>query len=333
MDSQQEIDKVLAKLEKDFGKGTIVLASGENMNVDAISTGSLALDLATGIGGYPQGRIVEIYGPESSGKTTLCLTAIREAQIKFPDKMAAIIDMEHALDLGYAQSLGVDLAKLHISQPDYGEAALEVARQLISTKGYSIIVIDSVAALIPKSELEGEVGDASMGKQARMMSQSLRMLSPSVENTDTLLMFTNQLRDKIGVMFGSPETTTGGNALKFYASMRLDIRKIATNKDEDVSVSNRVKVKIAKNKMSAPFRIVEFNILFGEGIDRADELLTMAVDMGIVKKAGSWFSYGNDRLGQGHASVVDILKDNIELMLEIENKIKLHDRKVEETAS
>src|SRR6478609_4372981 len=278
MESQKEIDLALAKLEKDFGKGTVVLASGENRDVDAISTGSIQLDKATGIGGYPQGRIVEIYGPESSGKTTLCLTAIREAQIKYPDKMTAIVDMEHALDLNYAESLGINLEKLHISQPDYGEQALQVVRELVATKGYSVIVVDSVAALIPKSELEGEVGDAAMGKQARMMSQSLRMLTPAVENTDTLVIFTNQLRDKIGVMFGSPETTTGGNALKFYASMRLDIRRIATNKDDDISVSNRVKVKIAKNKMSAPFRIVEFNIVFGEGIDRLNEILKVKLD-------------------------------------------------------
>jgi len=333
MESQKEIDLALAKLEKDFGKGTVVLASGENRDVDAISTGSIQLDKATGIGGYPQGRIVEIYGPESSGKTTLCLTAIREAQIKYPDKMTAIVDMEHALDLNYAESLGINLEKLHISQPDYGEQALQVVRELVATKGYSVIVVDSVAALIPKSELEGEVGDAAMGKQARMMSQSLRMLTPAVENTDTLVIFTNQLRDKIGVMFGSPETTTGGNALKFYASMRLDIRRIATNKDDDISVSNRVKVKIAKNKMSAPFRIVEFNIVFGEGIDRLNEILKLCVDYNIIKKAGSWYSYGETRLGQGESSVLDLMKDNIELVLELENKITEHDSKVKEVTS
>lgn len=316
---------ILAKIEKDFGKGSIMGAKEKVDERNVISTGSIALDKATGIGGYPQGRVVEIYGPESSGKTTLCLHAIAEGQKKYPDKKFIFIDQEHALDKYYAESLGVNIDYLMISQPSYGEEALEIAKRLLESGNVGVMVIDSVAALVPKSEVEGEIGDSSIGKQARMMSQALRMLVGIVERTDSLLIFTNQLREKIGVMFGSPEVTTGGNALKFYASMRLDVRRIATNKDgtgdDAESISNTVRVKIKKNKVAPPFTEAEFDIMFGEGIWKIGEILEMGVETGVIEKAGSHYSYGIDKLGQGKDAVLQLLKDNEELADEIEAKI------------
>lgn len=319
-------EATMAKIEKDFGKGTVIGAKDKVDERNVISTGSIALDRATGVGGYPEGRIIEIYGPESSGKTTLCLHAIAEGQKKYPNKKHVFIDQEHSLDKYYGQRLGVDIDSLFISQPSWGEQALEVANRLLQTGQVGVMVIDSVAALVPKSELEGEIGDSNLGKQSRMMSQALRMLCGVVEKTGALLIFTNQLRDKIGVMFGSPETTTGGNALKFYASMRLDIRKIATNKEssaEDAeSISNSVRVKIKKNKVASPFTEAEFDILFGTGISRLSEILEIGVEMNIVTKSGSFYSYGINKLGQGKAQVMKLFTDNPELVDEIEAKIK-----------
>jgi recombination protein RecA len=321
-EQSKRLTDALAKIEKDFGKGSVIGASEKSKVIDVVSTGSMGLDHALGVGGLPRGRIVEIYGPESSGKTTLCLMAIANAHIN-PDARCAIVDAEHAIDLNYAQALGIDLDRLHISQPDYGEQALEITRRLAETGDFSVIVVDSVAALVPKAELDGEVGDAKMALQARMMSQALRIMTGTVESTGTLVIFTNQLRDKIGVMFGSPEVTTGGNALKFYASIRLDIRRIATNKDQEVAVSNKVRVKVVKNKVSPPFRQAEFDIVFGIGIDHVAEVFDRAVDTEIIKKAGSWYSYGDTRLGQGGDTVKDLLRDNAELLAEI--KTKVHD--------
>jgi recombination protein RecA len=311
----------LDKIEKDFGKGSVMMMNekGEALQ-EVISTGSIGLDVALGIGGLPKGRVIEIYGPESSGKTTVATHVIAEAQKK--GGICAIIDAEHAFDSAYAQKLGVDVDNLLISQPDYGEQALEIADRLILSGALDVVVIDSVAALVPKGELEGEMGDSKMGLQARLMSQALRKLTATISKTNTICIFINQLREKIGVMFGNPETTTGGNALKFYASVRLDIRRIAQIKDGDEAIGNRVKVKVVKNKVAPPFRSAEFDIIFGEGISKMGEILDMGVELGIVQKSGSWFSYNSDKLGQGRDAVKQLLHDNPELSNEIETKIR-----------
>lgn len=311
----------LDKLEKSYGKGAIMkLGDSVVEPLDSISTGSLGLDIALGIGGVPKGRVIEIYGPESSGKTTLATHIIAEAQKS--GGIAAFIDAEHAFDKYYAQKLGVDIENLLISQPDNGEQALEITDNLIRSGAIDVIVIDSVAALVPKSEIEGEMGDSKMGLQARLMSQALRKLTGTIAKTNCCCIFINQLREKIGVMFGNPETTTGGNALKFYSSVRLDIRRMAQIKDGDEVAGNRVKVKIVKNKVAPPFRIAEFDILFGQGISKVGEIIDLGVEYNVVKKSGSWFSYGETKLGQGRDAVKNLLLDNPELMDEIENKIK-----------
>jgi len=311
----------LDKLEKSYGKGTIMKLGDTAIEpIEVISTGSLGLDIALGVGGLPKGRVVEIYGPESSGKTTLAIHAIAESQKK--GGIAAFIDAEHAFDRFYAKKLGVDVENLLISQPDNGEQALEIADNLIRSGAIDILVIDSVAALVPKSEIEGEMGDSKMGLQARLMSQALRKLTGTISKTGCCCIFINQLREKIGVMFGNPETTTGGNALKFYASVRLDVRRISQIKDSDEVSGNRVKVKIVKNKVAPPFRMAEFDIMFGEGISKAGEIIDLGVEHNIIKKAGSWFSYGETRLGQGRDAVKALILDNPELMDELENKIK-----------
>lgn len=311
----------LDKLEKSYGKGTIMkLGDTAIEQIEVISTGSIGLDIALGVGGLPKGRIVEIYGPESSGKTTLAIHAIAESQKQ--GGIAAFIDAEHAFDRFYAKKLGVDVENLLISQPDNGEQALEIADNLIRSGAIDIIVIDSVAALVPKGEIEGEMGESKMGLQARLMSQALRKLTGTISKTGCCCIFINQLREKIGVMFGNPETTTGGNALKFYASVRLDIRRISQIKDTDEVSGNRVKVKIVKNKVAPPFRIAEFDIMFGEGVSKAGEIIDLGVDYNIIKKSGSWFSYGDARLGQGRDAVKQLLLDNPELMEELEAKIK-----------
>jgi recombination protein RecA len=309
------------KIDKDFGKGSVMMMNerGE-YHMEVISTGSIGLDAALGVGGLPKGRVIEIYGPESSGKTTVAIHVIAEAQKK--GGMCAIIDAEHAFDSAYAQKLGVDIDNLLISQPDYGEQALEIADRLILSGALDVVVIDSVAALVPKGELEGEMGDSKMGLQARLMSQALRKLTATISKTNTICIFINQLREKIGVMFGNPETTTGGNALKFYSSVRLDIRRMSQIKDGEEAVGNRVKVKVVKNKVAPPFRTAEFDIIFGEGISKVGEILDSGVEMGIVQKSGSWFSYNSDKLGQGRESVKQLLHDNAELANEIENKIR-----------
>ena len=308
------------RLEKSFGKGVVMKLSDEaTIDVPAISTGSLSLDIALGIGGFPRGRVVEIYGPESSGKTTLAMHAIAEAQKK--GGLAAFIDAEHAFDRTYAEKLGIDTENLLISQPDNGEQALEIAENLIRSGAIDIIVIDSVAALVPRAELEGEMGESKMGLQARLMSQALRKLTSTISKTNSCCIFINQLREKIGVMFGNPETTTGGNALKFYSSVRLDIRRIGQIKSGTDVIGNRTKVKVVKNKVAPPFKIVEFDIMYGEGISKAGELLDLGVETGIVNKAGSWFSYGSDKLGQGRDAVKNLLVDNPELMEQIEREI------------
>ena len=309
------------KIDKDFGKGSVMMMNERSQEPQAvISTGSIGLDVALGIGGLPKGRVVEIYGPESSGKTTLAIHVIAEAQKK--GGMCAIIDAEHAFDSAYAKRLGVDVDNLLISQPDYGEQGLEIADRLILSGALDVVVIDSVAALVPKSELEGEMGDSKMGMQARLMSQALRKLTATISKTNCCCIFINQLRDKIGVMFGNPETTTGGNALKFYASVRLDIRRMAQIKDGDESIGNRVKVKVVKNKVAPPFRIAEFDIIFGSGISKTGEIIDMGVEMGIVQKSGSWFSYDTTKLGQGRDAVKQLLTDNPELSIELEGKIR-----------
>ena len=320
-DKLKALQLTLDKLEKSYGKGT-VMKLGDNAveAIEAISTGSISLDIALGIGGLPKGRVIEIYGPESSGKTTLAIHAIAEAQKK--GGIAAFIDAEHAFDKFYASKLGVDIENLLISQPDNGEQALEIADNLIRSGAIDIIVIDSVAALVPKAEIEGEMGDSKMGLHARLMSQALRKLTGTISKTGCCCIFINQLRDKIGVMFGSPETTTGGNALKFYASVRLDIRRISQIKDTDEVSGNRVKVKVVKNKLAPPFRIAEFDVMFGEGISKAGEIVDLGVDFDIIKKAGSWFSYGDTKLGQGRDAVKQLLLDNPDLMDELEAKIK-----------
>ena len=310
------------KLDKTYGKGTVMKLSDERVvDVPAISTGSLGLDIALGIGGIPRGRVTEIYGPESSGKTTLAMHCIAEAQKQ--GGIAAIVDAEHAFDKSYAEKLGIDTENLLISQPDNGEQALEVAEHLIRSGAIDIIVIDSVAALVPRGELEGDMGDSKMGLQARLMSQALRKLTGAINKTKCSCIFINQLREKIGVMFGNPETTTGGNALKFYASVRLDIRRIGQIKEgADNVMGNRTRVKVVKNKVAPPFKVIEFDIMYGEGISKVGEILDLGVEMDIVKKSGSWFSYGSEKLGQGRDAVKNILLDNPELMNEIEMKIR-----------
>lgn len=310
----------MEKIEKDFGKGTIMKMGDKPIaDVPSIPSGSIALDIALGVGGYPRGRVIEIFGPESSGKTTLAIHAIAEAQKN--GGIAAIIDAEHAFDRTYAEKLGVDIETLLISQPDNGEQALEIADHLIRSGAVDIVVIDSVAALTPKAEIEGEMGESKMGLQARLMSQALRKLTANISRTNTCCIFINQLREKIGVMFGNPETTTGGNALKFYASVRVDIRKIAQLKEGEDSTGNRVRVKIVKNKMAPPFRKAEFDIVFGEGISRVGEIIDLGVEQNIIKKSGSWFSYGETKLGQGREAVRTLLMDNPELSDELQAKI------------
>src|SRR5258708_11022637 len=315
------------KIDKDFGKGSVMMMNEKSTEpMEVISTGSIGLDTALGIGGLPKGRIVEIYGPESTGKTTIAIHVIAEAQKK--GGMCAIIDAEHAFDSNYAQKLGVDVDNLLISQPDYGEQGLEIADRLILSGALDVVVIDSVAALVPKGELEGEMGDSKMGLQARLMSQALRKLTATISKSTTICIFIIKLREKIGVMFGNPETTTGGNALKFYASVRLDIRRLAQIKDGEEAVGNRVKVKVVKNKVAPPFRAPEFDVVFGEAISKMGEIIDMGVELGIVNKNGSWFSYGSDKLGQGRDSVRQLLLDNPELASEIEAKIRA---KIKET--
>lgn len=311
----------MEKIEKDHGKGTI-MKMGDNKveEVPVISTGSLGLDLALGVGGFPRGRVIEIFGPESSGKTTLAIHAIAEAQKQ--GGIAAIIDAEHAFDRFYAEKLGVDVENLLISQPDNGEQALEIADSLIRSSAIDIVVIDSVAALTPKAEIEGDMGDSKMGLQARLMSQALRKLTGSINKTNTCCVFINQLRDKIGVMFGNPETTTGGNALKFYASVRLDIRRIGQLKEGDNVIGNQTRVKVVKNKVAPPFRKAEFDIMFGEGISHVGEIVDLGVETGIIKKSGSWYSYGETKLAQGRDATKALLKDNLELAEEIEAKVR-----------
>ena len=314
------LQAAMAKIEKDFGKGSVMKMGDIGIeNVDIIPTGSLSLNAALGVGGYPRGRIIEIYGPESSGKTTLAIHAIAEAQKA--GGVAAFIDAEHAFDRFYAEKLGVNINELIISQPDNGEQALEIADQLIRSSAIDILIVDSVAALTPKAEIEGDMGDNRVRLQARLMSQALRKLTATISKTNTCCIFINQLREKIGVMFGNPETTTGGNALKFYSSVRLDIRRVTTLKDGDTPIGNQVRVKVVKNKVAPPFRKAEFEITFGEGISKAGEIVDLGVQYGIIKKSGSWFSYGDSRLGQGRDAVKKIIKDNPELSEEIENQI------------
>lgn len=321
-DKLKVLKLALDKIEKDYGKGSVMmLGDKQAVNIETISTGSLGLDVALGVGGFPRGRIVEIYGPESSGKTTIAIHTIAEAQKK--GGICAIIDAEHAFDAGYARRLGVDVDNLIISQPDYGEQALEIADRLISSGALDVVVIDSVAALVPKGELEGEMGDSKMGLQARLMSQALRKLTATISRTGCTCIFINQLREKIGVMFGNPETTTGGNALKFYASVRLDIRRISQIKDGDVASGNRTKVKVVKNKVAPPFRTVEFDIIFGHGISKVGEIIDMGVELGILNKSGSWFSYGDAKIGQGREAVKQFMLDNPEMMQEVEDKIRV----------
>ena len=324
MDNQQKdktLDLAIGQIEKEFGKGAIMrMGDGNKVKIEAISTGSISLDAAIGIGGVPRGRVIEIYGPESSGKTTLTLHIVAEAQKK--GGFAAFIDAEHALDPYYAQKLGVDIDNLLISQPDTGEQALEITETLVRSGALDVIVIDSVAALVPKAELDGNMGDSHMGLQARLMSQALRKLTGTVSKSKTSVIFINQLRQKIGVMFGNPEVTTGGNALKFYSSLRLDIRRIAQIKDGDEVVGNRTKVKVVKNKVAPPFKITEFDIMYGEGISMVGDLLDLAVKAEIVKKMGAWFSYEEGKIGQGREKTKVFLKENEKIRTEIEGKVK-----------
>ena len=324
----QALQAAMSKIEKDFGKGSIMKLGDEKIeNVEVIPTGSIALNAALGVGGYPKGRIIEIYGPESSGKTTLAIHAIAECQKA--GGIAAFIDAEHAFDRFYAEKLGVDIDNLWISQPDNGEQALEIADQLIRSSAIDILVVDSVAALTPKKEIEGDMGDNNVGLQARLMSQALRKLTSTISKTNTTCIFINQLREKIGVMFGNPETTTGGNALKFYASVRLDIRRVTAIKDGDQVIGNMTRVKVVKNKVAPPFRKAEFEIMFGEGISKVGEILDLGVEYGIIQKSGSWFSYNGSRLAQGRDASKALLRDNPELCDELEAQImeKLNDRK------
>lgn len=318
----------LDKLDKEYGKGTVMrMGDSAVVPVDVIPTGSLTLDLALGVGGLPRGRVIEIYGPESSGKTTLTIHAIAEAQKQ--GGIAAFIDAEHAFDRHYAEKLGVDTSNLLISQPDHGEQALEIADNLIRSGAIDILVIDSVAALVPKSELEGEMGDSKMGLQARLMSQALRKLTSTISKTGCTCIFINQLREKIGVMFGNPETTTGGNALKYYCSVRLDIRRVGQIKDGDDIIGNHVRVKVVKNKVAPPFKQAEFDIMYGKGISKTGEIIDLATELNIIKKSGSWFSYNETKLGQGRDAVKQLLEDNLELAEELEQKIKDHYHKPE----
>ena len=320
-DKLKVLKLALDKIEKDYGKGSVMLLGDKQKEkMEVISTGSIGLDIALGVGGLPRGRIVEIYGPESSGKTTIALHTIAEAQKV--GGICAIIDAEHAFDSSYARKLGVDVDNLIISQPDYGEQGLEIADRLISSGAVDVVVIDSVAALVPKGELEGEMGESKMGLQARLMSQALRKLTATISRTGCCCIFINQLREKIGVMFGNPETTTGGNALKFYASVRLDIRRISQIKDGDLASGNRVRVKVVKNKVAPPFRQVEFDMIFGEGISKIGEVIDMGVELGLLQKSGSWFSYGESKIGQGRDAVKQFLNDNPEMMDGLEASIR-----------
>jgi recombination protein RecA len=321
MDKQKALDSALAQIERSFGKGSIMkLGQREVMDVEAVSTGSLGLDIALGIGGLPKGRIIEIYGPESSGKTTLALHAVAEEQKQAG--ICAFVDAEHALDPVYARKLGVDVDELLISQPDAGEQALEITDTLVRSGAVSMVVVDSVAALTPKAELEGDMGEAQVGAQARLMSQAMRKLTGSISRSKCMVVFINQIRMKIGVMFGSPETTTGGNALKFYSSVRLDIRRIGAIKDRDETVGNQTRVKVVKNKVAPPFKQVEFDIMYGEGISKTGELIDLGVRAGVVEKSGAWFSYGDQRIGQGRENAKRFLKENPDIALAIEDKIR-----------
>ena len=322
VDKQKALDAALGQIERAFGKGSVMKLGAQDrvIEIEVVPTGSLGLDIALGLGGLPRGRVVEVFGPESSGKTTLALHVIAEAQRL--GGTCAFVDAEHALDPGYAAKLGVDIEELLISQPDAGEQALEIADTLVRSGAIDVLVIDSVAALVPRAELEGEMGDQLPGLQARLMSQALRKLTSSISKSRTMVLFINQIRHKIGVMFGSPETTTGGNALKFYSSVRLDIRRIGAIKDRDVVVGNQTKVKVVKNKLAPPFRIVEFDIMYGEGISKTGELLDLGVQAGIVDKSGAWFSYGDQRIGQGRENAKTFLKEHQEVAREIENKVR-----------
>ena len=322
MEKDKALDAALSQIEKAFGKGSIMRLgqSGSNMDIEAISTGSIGIDIALGIGGLPKGRIVEIYGPESSGKTTLALSVIAQAQKK--GGTCAFIDAEHALDPSYAKKIGVDIDNLFISQPDAGEQALEIADTLVRSGAIDVLVVDSVAALVPKAELEGEMGDSHMGLQARLMSQSLRKLTSTVSRSNTLIIFINQIRMKIGVMFGNPETTTGGNALKFYASVRMDIRSVGKIKDKEDIIGSQTRVKIVKNKVAPPFKVVDFDIMYGEGISKTGELIDLGIKAGIVEKSGAWISYKGEKLGQGRENAKLFLREHEDVALEIENKIK-----------
>ena len=329
-DKNVALEAAIGQIEKAFGKGSVMKlgTSGVNLDVQAISSGSLGLDVALGIGGLPKGRIVEIYGPESSGKTTLALHAVAESQKT--GGTCAFVDAEHALDPVYAKKLGVNIDELLISQPDAGEQALEIADTLVRSGAVSVLVVDSVAALVPRAELEGDMGDTHMGLQARLMSQALRKLTSSISKSNCLVIFINQIRQKIGIMFGNPETTSGGNALKFYASVRLDIRRIGAIKDKDEIVGNQTRVKVVKNKVAPPFRTVEFDIMYGEGISKNGEIIDLGVAAGIVEKSGSWFSYNEQRIGQGRENAKNFLKENIEIAQELEEKIKGNSVLVEE---
>jgi len=321
-DKTKTLDSAIFQIQKQFGKGSIMrLGSREAEQIPVISTGALGIDIATGVGGFPRGRIIEIYGPESSGKTTLALHAVAEAQKA--GGTAAFIDAEHALDVYYAERLGVNVDDLLVSQPDYGEQALEIAEILIRSSAVDIIVVDSVAALVPKAEVEGNIGDSHVGLQARMMSQTMRKLTAILKQTNTTIVFINQIRMKIGVMFGSPETTTGGNALKFYASLRIDIRRMTQIKDGQEVIGNRTKVKVVKNKVAPPFKIAEFDIVYGEGISKAGDLLDLAVELDIVEKSGAWYSYNGERVGQGRENAKAFLKEHEDMAAEIENKVRL----------
>ncbi len=321
MEKDKALDAALSQIERAFGKGSIMrLGQQSNIDIEAISTGSLGIDIALGIGGLPKGRIIEIFGPESSGKTTLALSVIAQAQKK--GGTCAFIDAEHALDPSYAKKIGVDIDNLLISQPDAGEQALEIADTLVRSGAIDVLVVDSVAALVPKAELEGEMGDSHMGLQARLMSQALRKLTSTVSRSNTLIIFINQIRMKIGVMFGNPETTTGGNALKFYASVRIDIRRTGSIKDKDDVIGSQTRVKIVKNKVAPPFKVVDFDIMYGEGISKTGELIDLGVKAGIIEKAGAWFSYKGDKIGQGRENAKIFLKEHPDIADEIENKIR-----------
>jgi recombination protein RecA len=320
LDKEAKIKMLKESLSKDYGKGCLIGASEKYETIPVVKTGSISLDIALGVGGLPIGRVVEIFGPESSGKTTLALSIIREA-LKVYDKRAAIVDAEHALDIKYMKNIGIDLNRVDINQPGCGEEALNVVEKVVKTGAYAVVVIDSVAALTPKSEVDGEIGDSSLGKQARLMSQALRKLTPLADENGTILIFINQLREKIGVMFGNPETTTGGNALKFYSSVRLDIRKKISNKDGEEFISNTVKVKVIKNKVASPYKEAFFDIEFGKGINNFKEVVDIATELGIFEKSGSWYSYEGNKLGQGLISVIELLESNSEFYEEVKNKI------------